>query len=128
MKFIKYLGALAFIVLGLFLFVSNFSIVASSYECIGEIVSGEKQEPVTVYIALERYRWWVGLWNDSDGNMQLEIPNEDIDYYHHTVEVRSQIQIYGEPNEMKGYFSTLSKTLALKTSGGFFDGKCVVIK
>lgn len=128
MKLVKYLGALLFIVIGLFLFVANFSSAASNYECPGEISTGENKAPKTIYIVLEEYRWWVGLWSDSDGNLKLEIPNEHLDYYSHVVEVGNQLQIYDPPNEMKGHFSTLSKTLALKTPYGFFDGKCVAIK
>jgi hypothetical protein len=128
MKFAKYIGVLVLVIVVLFLFVANFSSVASNYECTGEISSGESTAPKTIYIVLEEYRWWVGLWSDSDGNVKLEIPNEYLDYYSHVVEVGNQLQIYGPPNEMKGHFSTLSKTLSLKTRYGFFDGKCVGIK
>ena len=128
MKFAKYLGILLLIVVGLFLFVVNFSSVASNYECAGEISSGESKTSKTIYIVLEEYRWWVGLWGDSDGNVKLEIPNEHLGYYGHVVEAGNQLQIYDPPNAMKGHFSTLSKTLALKTPYGFFDGKCVAIK
>ena len=128
MKLVKYVGAVLLIVIGLFLFVANFSSVTSNYECPGEISKGEKKTPKTIYILLEEYRWWVSLWSDSDGNLKLEIPNELVDYYSHVVEVGNQLQIYEPPNEMKGYFSTLSKTLSLKTQYGFFDGKCVSIK
>jgi hypothetical protein len=128
MKLAKYLGVSLLVVVGLFLFVANFSSVASNYECKGEIASGETKAPKTIYIVLEEYRWWVGLWGDSDGNVKLEIPNEHLGYYSHVVEVGNQLQIYDPPNEMKGHYSTLSKTLALKTPYGFFDGKCVVIK
>ncbi len=72
-----------------------------------------------------------GLGGDSDGHINLEIPNEHYAYYSHLVEVGNQLHIYDSydsPNEMKGMFSTLSKTLALKTLYGFFDGKCNGIK
>ena len=80
--------------------------------------------PITIYIVLEEYRWWVGLWSDSDGNIQLEIPNETTMYYSHVVEVATQLQIYDSPKDLKGNLSTLSKILALSTPFGFFDGKC----
>jgi len=114
--------------MGLFLFVANFSSVASNYECTGEISFRESKEPKTIFIVLEEYRWWVGLWSDSDGNIQLEIPNELVSYYNHVVEVENQLQIYDPPKDMKGHFSTLSKMLALETPYGFFDGKCMGIK
>lgn len=128
MKLAKYLGVLLLIVLGVFMFVANFSSASSNYECTGILASGETKAPKTIYIALEEYRWWVGLWSDSDGNVKLEIPNDHLDYYSHVVELGNQLQIYDPPNDMKGHFSTLSKTLSLKTPYGFFDGKCVVIK
>ena len=128
MKLVKYLGSLLLIVIGLFLFAANFSSVTSNYECPGVITNGENAAPKTIYIVLKEYRWWVGLWSDSDGNLKLEIPNEHLDYYSHVVEVGNQLQIYYRPSEMKGHFSTLSKTLALKIPYGFFDGKCVAIK
>ncbi len=128
MKFVIYTGALLLVGVLLFAFVVNFSSVSSSFECAGEISLDEKSSPSTIYIVLEEYRWWVGLWSDSDGNVKLEIPNKTLDYYSHVVEVGNQLQIYDSPNEMKGYYSTLSKTLALKTTLGFFDGKCKEIK
>ena len=128
MKIAKFLGILLLVIVGLFLFVANFSSVSSNYECTGEISLGESKESKTLFIVLEEYRWWVGLWGNSDGNVQLEIPNEHAGYYSHVVEVGNQLQIYEPPNEMKGNFSTLSKTLALKTPYGFFDGKCMGAK
>lgn len=128
MKFAKYIVILLLAVVGLFLFVVNFSSVASSYECKGEISVGESKVAKTVYIVLEEYRWWVGLWSDSDADLQLEIPNEHFGYYSHVVAVGNQLQIYDRPNEMKGNFSKLSATLALETPYGFFEGKCLEIK
>jgi len=127
MKLVKYLIFLLLAVIGLFLFVANFSSVASSYECKGEVAVGGSKVAKTVYIVHEEYRWWVGLWGDSAGNIKLEIPNEYAGYYGHIVEVGSQRQIYDSPNELKGNFSTLSKVLALQTPYGFFDGKCLTI-
>ena len=128
MKFAKYLGVAILAIVVLFLFVSNFSSVTSKFECAGKMSFGENSEPKTIYIVLEEYRWWVGLWSDSDGNVKLEIPNETFKFYQHVVEVGNLRQIYDSPTEMKGSFSTLSKTLSLKTPFGFFDGKCESIK
>lgn len=128
MQFLKYLAVLLLVVIGLLLLNANFSSVASNYECKGELSVGESNVEKTVYIVLEEYRWWVGLWSDSHGHMLLEIPNEHVNYYNQLVEVGNQIQIYDPPNKVKGNFSTLSKVLALKTPYGFFDGKCLRIK
>jgi len=127
MKLVKHFGALLFAVIVTFLYALNFSVKLSNFECTGKILSSENTEPITVYIILEEYRWWVGLWSDSDGNVKLEIPNKTVDYYSHVIKVGSQLQIYNKPSEMKGNFSMLSKVLSLKTPIGFFDGKCVGI-
>ncbi len=124
MKFLKYLGALTLTAVFLFVFVANFSSATSSFECSGEISFNGDSHPITIYIVLEEYRWWVGLWSDSDGNIQLEIPNETTMYYSHVVEVETQLKIYNSPKDLKGNLSTLSKILALSTPFGFFDGKC----
>ncbi|PCJ34863.1 MAG: hypothetical protein COA93_03905 [Alphaproteobacteria bacterium] len=128
MKLIKYIGVLLFTVVILFLFVANFSSVSSSFECVGKVTSKGNVEPKTIYIVIEEYRWWVGLWSDSDGMVKLEIPNEVFEVYLHVIEAGEQLRIYESPNKIKGNFSKLSKVLALQTPLGFFDGKCKVIK
>ena len=124
MKFIKYLAWISLISVLLFVCVVNFSTVKSRFECTGNISFENDLKPTTIYIILEEYRWWVGLWSDSDGNMQLEIPNKTLEYYSHVVEVGTQLQVYNFQKEMKGHFSSLSNTLDLSTPLGFFDGKC----
>ncbi len=71
MKLLKYLAALISLVVGLFLFLINFSSVTSSYECKGEISVGESKETKTVYIVLDEYRWWVGLWGVWGGILMV---------------------------------------------------------
>ena len=66
MRLLKYLGALAVVALLLFVFVANFSAVESRFQCPGEISSKDGSHPVTVYLKLEEYRWWVRLWSESD--------------------------------------------------------------
>ena len=122
--FLKFLFLFALTAVLLFAFVAAFSSKSSSYECVGEMTNGDNLSPSTVYIQLEEYRWWVGLWSDSDGNLKLEIPHKFNGYYEHIVDINIQLQIYSKPQEMKGYFSPLSKALSLQTPSGFFDGKC----
>lgn len=124
MKLIKYLGALVVAALLLFVFVVNFSSVESHFQCSGKISSEAGSYPTTIYMKLAEYRWWVGLWGDSDGALWIEIPNKVVEYYGHVVEVGDQLQIFNSPKELKGNFSTLSKTLAISTPVGFFDGTC----
>lgn len=129
MKYTKYLAILLAVIALLFVIVVNFSSVTNKYECPGALSSSDgSKNPSTVYFVHEGYRWWVHLWSHSDGNIKLEIPNKTVEYYGHVVEVGTQIQIYDTPKDMKGNFSILSKTLAINTPFGFFDGKCEKIK
>ena len=130
MRALKVLGSILAGAILLYLFVVNFSAVQSRFECSGEILlkGGEgATEPLTIYIRLEEYRWWVQLWGDSDGNLWVEIPNENFLSFNHLSEIGDQLQIfdgYGEEMELHGYFSKLSKFVSLKTPGGIFDGPC----
>lgn len=127
MKLMKYVGALAVAAILLFLFVANFSSVESRFQCSGEISSRGNSQRATVYMKLNNSRWWVGLWSDSDGDVWLEIPNSTLEYFEHVVEVGDQLQIY-EQKSPRGYFSTLSKTLAVTTSSWSFNGTCKKIE
>ena len=122
MAIIKFIGYFFLIAILLFIFVANFSSVESNFECSGEMTSNGSSKPSTIYIKFEKYRWWIG--GDSDGNLYLEIPNETVQYFSNVVDVGPQVQILSSQNEIKGNFSTLSKTLAFSTPVGFFDGTC----
>ena len=115
--------AIAIVTLGLlFWFVANYSVIESSYECVGKF-SHSTRDSTTIYLRLSEYRFWVRLWSDSDASLFTEVPNNYVDYYSHLEEVANQFQIY-QYDRFKGNFSTLSNTLALDTPGGFFDGNC----
>ena len=73
--------------------VIKFSSIERRYECKGVI----GKIPITIYIKIEEYRWWVNLWSDSYGNLTLEIPNTAYEYYPHIVKVGDQRQRYEEP-------------------------------
>jgi hypothetical protein len=127
LKFLKYAGSLFVALILLFLFVANFSAVETRYECKGELKSAGKATPKTLFIKLETYRWWVGLWSDSNASLAIECPNEWVDYFGDVKKVGDQLQLFDSKKVLVGNFSTLSKTLALKTSAGFFDGTCTAI-
>jgi len=128
MKLMKILGAIGVAVLLLFVIVAKFSTVESRFQCPGEISSTDGIRPVTVYLKLEEYRWWVGLWSESDAAVHIEIPNTYIDYFGNVKKVGDQYQIFDSAKSLKGNFSTLSKTLAIqlpiKLKTDFFDGTC----
>ena len=128
MNLFKFLGVSMFFVMALFLVVVNFSSVSSRYECKGKILLGQSSNLKTLYIIVDEYRWWVGLWSNAFGVMQMEIPGEIVNYYSNVNEVGEQLHVYSSSNELVGNFSNLSKTLTLDTSIGFFDGKCEPLK
>lgn len=124
MKLLKYLGAFLVASLGLFLFIVNFSTVETRLQCSGEISAQNNPQQATIFMKLHEYRWWVGLWSDSDASVWLEVPNRRFEYFGHVVEVGDQLQIYDSQRNLKGHFSSLSKTLAVTTSAWSFDGAC----
>jgi len=121
----KYLLAIVASLLLVFVFVANFSAIEYPYECKGSFKKGDEQyEDATIYLKLSDYRFWVGIWGESDASLNIEIPNKHVAYYGHLKEVGDQLQIYDYDKSLKGNFSKLSKTLSLQTYLGFFDGMC----
>lgn len=128
MKAVHILAVIGGTVLLLFIFVASFSAAESRFQCPGEISSRDGSLPVTVYLKLEEYRWWVGLWSESNAAIHLEIPNIYINSFGNIKKVGDQYQIFDSAQRIKGNFSTLSKALAinlpLKLQTDFFDGTC----
>ncbi len=125
-KIFKYLGFLISALVLLFLFVVNFSQVETKFQCPGEMSYKDAAQSTTVYVRLEEYRWWVGLWSDSDASLYLEIPNSAVEYFEYIEKGGDNFFIYETypAKKRKGIFSALSKALAIETSFGFFDGRC----
>lgn len=133
MKILKYLGFLILVLIFIFLIIIYFSEIKSNFQCSGEISYKGTTRPMTVYIKLAEYRWWVGLWSGgSDGNLHLEVPNVWLEYYGYIEELGDQRFIYDyekyPQKTLKGSFSALSKTLSIDTPLGFFDGACSIVK
>ena len=128
-KLLKYISIPIFIPIVLFLIIANFSEIKSSFKCPGQHSLDGNTQSKTIYIKLTQYRPWVGLWSDSNGSVNLEIPNEWVGYYGHMEKVGDNLQIFDTypQKTLKGNFSLLSKTLAidLESPYGFFDGLCV---
>jgi hypothetical protein len=126
MKILKYFGIIFFLIIGLFLVLINFSSRDSRFKCTGNItVENKSPKAASIYIKLEKYRWWVGLWSDSDGSLWLEVPNSWSDYYNRIVDSGENLIIYDTyEKKLKGNFSMLSKTIAIETTVGYFVGTC----
>lgn len=122
-KITKYIMAVIIILYAMGIFLSKYSAVETRFECKGLITSNNTTQESTIYIILNRYRWWVGLWSNSYGDLKFEVPGKVLGYYTPVYEVGEQLQIY-DGKKIAGHFSTLSHFLALKAPTGFFDGTC----
>lgn len=125
MKALKIIGGLLVFVVLLFVFVANFSAVESRFECSGKITSNESEQPATVFLKLQTYRWWVGLWSDSQGSAWVELPNQVVRYFGHITEAGDLLQLWYAPGEFGGNFSNLSGAVGLELGAfGVFEGAC----
>ena len=113
-----------------FVVVVNFSQTETALRCEGEYTSEGHSSPMTLYLALREYRWWVGLWTDSNGNLTVEIhPLGDFRYYDSLKKLGGtdawQIWIrFGQDAKLLGQYNGLSKTITLRIPPGSFEGAC----
>lgn len=124
MRVLKSLGILIAIAIGLFLFIANFSAVEARYECTGSLDDSMLPAEKKGYLKIDEYRWWVGLWSDSDGSVWFEVPGVWTAYYPHARSGGEYMQIFDSPGVLKGNFSKLSRNLTLALPGGVFRGEC----
>ena len=113
----------------------SFSAKETRFSCVGSMKMAAQADGLTIYVKLAEYRPWVGLWSDSAGDLWVEIPNSNFEYYDHIEVVGDQLQIYNirysegkKEKEIAGHFSMLSKIISLKLYNGFFDGECQEIQ
>lgn len=124
MRTLKLTLALVVVLIGAFLFLMNFSARETRFACVGEITEGSQPRQTTLFIRVEEYRWWVGLWSESQGSIWLEIPNTWVQYHPHVRVVGDQLQIYENPTSPRGSFSKLSRSLYIILPTGTFTGSC----
>lgn len=109
--------------------IANFSEVSTRYECAGTLDSQQVSKEVTAFARVSEYRWWVGFWSDSDGDLTLEMPGLWIEYIPSLRSLGSldRFQLLTVERRLQGDFSTLSGRLFVETSIGVFAGTCRVI-
>lgn len=127
MKLLKYLAVATSLAVLLFLCVANFSSVESRYECKGEVQLAEGMKSQILYIKIEEYRWWVGLWHKSNASMWVESPDKWVSYYDDILKTGDRLQIFDSENRLIGSFSMLSKKLSINTREGLFEGSAAII-
>jgi len=129
MGMLKVLVGLIVAAILLFLFVANYSAAEYRYECNGQITANGSEQPATLFLKLERYRWWVGLWSDSKGSAWVELPNQTVSYFGHVTEAGDLLQFWDSPKKFSGNFSSLSGAIGVDLGGfGVFDGSCKDIR
>jgi hypothetical protein len=117
-------GALLLMLLVLAFGVVNYSTSSSTYRCQDAIA--ETSERQAVYIVLNEYRPWVGLWNNSDGNLYFLWPARDVTTSFSLQKSADTFRAYSHPDltGLKGQFSLGNKALRIETPNGNFDGVC----
>lgn len=128
MKYAKGIWVVTVIVVALYLIVVNFSATQTRYRCEGKFTQGDQSEPMTLFFKLDSYRWWVGLWSDSEGAVSIEVPNVWVEYFSRVRKVGDQLQIRDMQDQLKGNFSTLSNAIAITIPTGIFEGDCTPMK
>lgn len=100
-----------------------YSLKESSYQCDGTFGGESKQS--TLYLKVTENRWWVHLWSDNDGRVNLEIPNKDYEVYW-LKRNGDQLQLWKDRNlkGLKGNFSLISYSLFLHLDPKIFEGVC----
>lgn len=122
----KIVAGLVVAALALFLLVVKFSAVEMVYACKGTITESNDKKDGEVYIRLTDYRFWVGLWNKSDGALWVEAPGSTVGYFSHLRKTGDLYTISESPEKpFAGDFSSLSRRLDLRvTSYLSFEGSC----
>src|SRR5688572_29306861 len=117
-------GALLLMLLVLAFGVVNYSTSSSTYRCRDAIA--ETSERQAVYIVLNEYRPWVGLWNNSDGNLYFLWPARDVTTSFSLQKSAGTFRAYSNPDltGLKGQYSLGNKALRIETPNGNFDGVC----
>jgi hypothetical protein len=111
-----------------FLIAANFSSSENRFECSGKVTIDRAEAPKTAYLKLQRYRWWVALWSDSQGSAWLEIPNTAVYYFGFVTEAGDQLLFWdstGGPSNYRGAYSPLSGALSVRLrESEAFSGSC----
>ena len=122
---IKIITSLLLFISLIFYILVNHSAVESKHSCVGKVTkSGEvisSSEPL--FFLMNKYRWWVHIWGEDDGDMRIELPLKQTQFY--TFKSLGELYHLSSHKEFKGIYSTLSNTLSLNLLEGVYDGKCV---
>jgi hypothetical protein len=131
-RFLKYLGLVIAVVGGFFYIVVNHSISEEiHFVCKGDYSQKESEHGGDLYFTWRKYKWFVDLWSESDGEIYLETGDGYLDFHSNVETVDSFRQLrmrdrYSTPPlVLTGQYNFPSKKLWLKsTPSGTFNGIC----
>ena len=128
MKILKIIFSIIAVVVLLYLFIVFFSGKTTTYACEGNVKTSSGEYEQDAFVELVEYRWWVGLWSDSDASVWIETPKPDswTYYYGHVTDSGSMLNLFGgqSNNELEGNYKKLSGQLSFNTVQGIFSGTC----
>jgi len=126
MKIVKFFGSLVLLAIVMSI-AANYSTVDYRYKCDGTITRQGITKPITLFIKIEKWRWWNRPWFKTHGVLWYEIPNEDNGAFTVIQKIGDNYLIYEYDNHYKGKFSTLSNHLVLELHSGVVDTYCVEV-
>jgi hypothetical protein len=127
-RFLKYLGLVIVVVCVLFYIVANHSISGEhQIACKGSFyVGGKAIGEEEIFFKFRKYRWWVHLWSDSDGEVYGQSKDEFyLSFRNEIVDGWGDVIFDGGK---KGRYLAMSRTMRFINGGQLFEGKCVDIK
>lgn len=109
--------------------VGFFSSTESEFKCTGEFEKNNDLASASLSMRLTKYRWWVHLWNDSDGILKVTAPGLSAEMFYYLIEQDGEIQIWSEKGKPKsGQYSIEKRQINLYTFTGNFRGFCQAIE
>jgi len=130
-RFLKYLGLVIAVAAGLLYVVVNYSI-EDEYQisCKGQYFQdGKVVDEGEVFFKFQKFRWWVHLWSDSEGDGYVENKGGSIAYLS-DIEFLSgwgDIVFDNYGGAKKGRYSAMSRTMRYIYGNQLFEGKCADI-
>ena len=129
-RVLKYIGFAIAIIIGLFYIVANHSISDEiKLECTGNFYyQGDKQPEEKVFFKFKKYRWWVGIWGDSQGTGYVQRESGHLDYipWLEFVSGWDDIVFDNAGGAKSGRYSAMTRIMRyVPFAKNLFEGKCV---
>ena len=125
-KLPKFVAASVVLIVIIVVLIVSCSSTDTRLQCTGTLTRQSVASPMTIFVKITEYRWWVGLWSESHGALWVEIPHEASEYYERVSRNGENLLISSSSSRLGvgGLYSKLSDTLSLHMPMGVFDGSC----